>query len=36
MIPRMLQEDGAAILKKARWKEVADTFDCMVNRNHSW
>ena len=23
----MLQEDGAAILKKVRWKEVANTFD---------
>ena len=31
MIPRMLQEDGAAILKKARLKDVADTFDIIWN-----
>ena len=31
MVPRMLQEDCAAILKKVRWKEVADTFDNIWN-----
>ena len=31
MVPRMLQEDGAAILKKVRWKAAADTFDNIWN-----